>query len=208
MSETSTLKVGDAAPDFELAASPTGDPGPFKLSDHRGSTVVINFVPAAFSPVCSNQLPIIEEKLGSLEGAVAVAISTDNTWTLKAWREQAGVSYPVLSDFNPIGATADGVRRPAAGDEHGEPGGRRGRRGRERGAYRDGCTGRGAARLRPGHGLRLRLRPETRRASRCARLSGAPPWRAVEESAWVGFAEPSLRRARDWRRAEWGVSQF
>ena len=105
MSETATLKVGDAAPDFELPTDPTGG-DPFKLSDHRGSTVVINFVPAAFSPVCSNQLPIIEEKLGSLEGAVAVAISTDNTWTLKAWREQTGVSYPVLSDFNPIGATA------------------------------------------------------------------------------------------------------
>ena len=113
MSETSTLKVGDAAPDFELPTDPMGG-APFKLSDHRGSTVVINFVPAAFSPVCSNQLPIIEEKLGSLEGAVAVAISTDNTWTLKAWREQTGVSYPVLSDFNPIGetATAYGVLLP------------------------------------------------------------------------------------------------
>ncbi|MCY3603152.1 MAG: redoxin domain-containing protein [Chloroflexi bacterium] len=107
MSETATLKVGDAAPDFELPASPTGDPGPFKLSDHRGSTVVINFVPAAFSPVCSNQLPIIEEQLGSLEGAVTVAIATDNTWTLAAWAQQTGVSYPVLSDFNPIGATAE-----------------------------------------------------------------------------------------------------
>lgn len=107
MSETATLKVGDAAPDFELPQNPMGDPGPFKLSDHRGSTVVINFVPAAFSPVCSNQLPIIEEQLGSLEGAVTVAISTDNTWSLAAWAQQTGVSYPVLSDFNPIGATAE-----------------------------------------------------------------------------------------------------
>lgn len=106
MSETATLKVGDAAPDFELPTDPMGG-APFKLSDQRGSTVVINFVPAAFSPVCSDQLPIIEEKLGSLEGAVTVAISTDNTWTLKAWREQSGVSYPVLSDFNPIGGTSE-----------------------------------------------------------------------------------------------------
>ncbi len=105
MSETATLKVGDEAPDFELPTAPR-DGEPFKLSDHRGSTVVINFVPAAFSPVCSDQLPIIQEKLDGLEGTVTVAISTDNTWTLKAWAEQSGVGYPVLSDFNPLGAMA------------------------------------------------------------------------------------------------------
>ena len=105
MSETATLKVGDEAPDFELPSRPRGEE-PFKLSDHRGSTVVINFVPAAFSPVCSDQLPIIEEKLSGLAGTVTVAISTDNGWALKAWAEQTGVSYPVLSDFNPLGATA------------------------------------------------------------------------------------------------------
>ena len=105
MSETATLKVGDEAPDFELPSKPRGEE-PFKLSDHRGSTVVINFVPAAFSPTCSNQLPIIEEKLAGLEGTVPVAISTDNGWSQQAWAEQTGVSYPVLSDFNPLGATA------------------------------------------------------------------------------------------------------
>lgn len=105
MSETATLKVGDEVPDFELPSKPRGEE-PFKLSDHRGSTVVINFVPAAFSPTCSNQLPIIEEKLAGLEGTVTVAISTDNGWSQQAWAEQTGVSYPVLSDFNPLGATA------------------------------------------------------------------------------------------------------
>ena len=105
MSETATLKVGDEAPDFELPSKPRGEE-PFKLSDHRGSTVVINFVPAAFSPTCSNQLPIIEEKLAGLDDTVTVGISTDNGWSQKAWAEQTGVSYPLLSDFNPLGATA------------------------------------------------------------------------------------------------------
>jgi len=105
MSETATLKVGDEAPDFELPTAPR-DAEPFRLSDHRGSTVVINFVPAAFSPVCSDQIPIIEDELSGLAGPGTVAISTDNTWSLKAWAEQSGVSYPVLSDFNPLGATA------------------------------------------------------------------------------------------------------
>lgn len=40
------LKVGDAAPDFTL---PTTTGNPFKLSDHRGKTVVLAFFPAAFT---------------------------------------------------------------------------------------------------------------------------------------------------------------
>ena len=152
MSDTATLKVGDEAPDFELPTSPRGGE-PFKLSDHRGSTVVINFVPAAFSPVCSNQLPIIEEKLGGLAGTVTVAISTDNTWTLKAWAEQTGVSYPVLSDFNPMGATASAYGVLLEGMNMANrvvvvvDAGWQGR------AYRDRSRGGGAARLRPSDGV-------------------------------------------------------
>ena len=107
MTETATLKVGDEAPDFELPASPTGDK--FKLSDQRGkNAVIINFVPAAFSPVCSNQLPLIEQKRAEFatQGAVPVVISSDGAWALAAWKKELGVNYPVLSDFSPLGETA------------------------------------------------------------------------------------------------------
>ena len=107
MAETATLKVGDEAPEFELPASPTGEK--FKLSDQRGKhAVIINFVPAAFSPVCSNQLPIIEEKRAEFEaqGAIPVVISSDGAWAQAAWKKQLGVTYPVLSDFFPLGDTA------------------------------------------------------------------------------------------------------
>lgn len=119
MSETATLKVGDDAPDFELLMDPiTRDK--FKLSDHRGKeAVVINFVPAAFSAPCSKQLPMIEQKKADFaaQGAVPVVISVDNAWSLKAWKEQLGVDYPLLADFNPKGATAKayGVFLEAAG---------------------------------------------------------------------------------------------
>jgi peroxiredoxin len=104
---TETLKVGDEAPDFELPSSPLGEK--FKLSDYRGkNAVVINFVPAAFSPACSNQLPLIEQKRAEFEaqGAIPVVISSDGAWTQQAWKQHLGVDYPVLSDFNPQGATA------------------------------------------------------------------------------------------------------
>ncbi|MGH2608227.1 MAG: redoxin domain-containing protein [Tepidiformaceae bacterium] len=101
------MKVGDEAPDFELPSNPMGEK--FKLSDYRGkNAVVINFVPAAFSPVCSNQVPIIEQKRAEFEsqGAVPVVISSDGAWALQAWKQQLGLNYPVLSDFFPLGDTA------------------------------------------------------------------------------------------------------
>ncbi len=107
MAETETLKVGDEAPDFELPSSPMGEK--FKLSDYRGkNAVVINFVPAAFSTVCTNQANVINEKAAEFaaQGAIPVIISVDNAWAQKAWREQLGVEYPILSDFNPPGETA------------------------------------------------------------------------------------------------------
>jgi len=107
MSETATLKVGDDAPDFELPASPTGEK--FKLSDYKGkNAVVINFVPAAFSPVCSNQLPVIEQKRAEFasQGALPVVISSDGAWAQAAWKKELGVDFPILSDFYPLGDTA------------------------------------------------------------------------------------------------------
>lgn len=107
MSETATLKVGDDAPDFELPSSPTGEK--FKLSDYKGkNAVVINFVPAAFSPACSNQLPLIEKKRQEFEaqGALPVVISSDGAWTQAAWKKDLGVEFPILSDFFPLGDTA------------------------------------------------------------------------------------------------------
>lgn len=107
LAETATLKVGDEAPDFELPMSPTGEK--FRLSDYRGkNAVVINFVPAAFSPVCSNQLPVIEQKRKEFEtqGAIPVVISCDNAWSLAAWKKELAINFPVLSDFNPHGEVA------------------------------------------------------------------------------------------------------
>lgn len=107
VAETATLKVGDEAPDFELPMSPTGEK--FRLSDYRGkNAVVISFVPAAFSTVCSNQLQTLKEKVQDFrnEGAIPVVISCDGPWAQAAWKKELGVDFPILSDFNPHGETA------------------------------------------------------------------------------------------------------
>jgi peroxiredoxin len=48
---TSTLKVGDVAPDFALKAHNGDANSPWKLSDQRGKNVILAFYPFAFTPV-------------------------------------------------------------------------------------------------------------------------------------------------------------
>ena len=106
----STLKVktGQAAPDFTLPAV-TG--GKVNLKDFRGKkNVVISFVPAAFTPVCSDQWPGYNMARGLFEAndAMLLGITVDSIPTLYAWTRQMGPElwFPVLSDFWPHGAVA------------------------------------------------------------------------------------------------------
>jgi peroxiredoxin (alkyl hydroperoxide reductase subunit C) len=113
--QTQTLKVGDEAPDFELRG-----PGgfTFKLGDYRGKkNVMVFFFPAAFSPVCAQQLPAVEKHRLQFEDheTQIVGISVDNVWSLDAFQKQLGdIGYPLLADFWPHGAVAQkyGVFRP------------------------------------------------------------------------------------------------
>ena len=100
--------VGEPAPDFTLP-SVTGED--ITLSQYRGKkNIVISFVPAAWTPVCSDQWPgynIVKEMFVENE-AVLLGITVDNIPTLYAWTKQMGkLWFPVLSDFWPHGAVAE-----------------------------------------------------------------------------------------------------
>jgi peroxiredoxin len=101
------LKVGMKAPDFTLP-SITGKQ--ISLKQYRGKkNVVISFVPAAWTPVCSDQWPgyNIAKSFFDKNDAVLIGISVDNIPTLYAWtKEMGGLWFPVLSDFYPHGAVA------------------------------------------------------------------------------------------------------
>jgi peroxiredoxin (alkyl hydroperoxide reductase subunit C) len=102
--QTETLKIGDAAPDFQLRGTGKIE---FKLSEQRGKSVVLNFFPAAFSPVCSNQMTNIQSAKAQFgEDAVVVGISVDGTWALEAFKRQMGIDFPLLGDYYPHGAVA------------------------------------------------------------------------------------------------------
>lgn len=105
----STLKVGDKAPDFIL---PSVSGEKVALSGFAGKkNVVISFVPAAWTPVCSDQWPGYNVLRPMFEetDAMLLGITVDNIPTLFAWTNEMGGNlwFPVLSDFWPHGRTAE-----------------------------------------------------------------------------------------------------
>lgn len=106
------VKVGERAPDFTLPAVRGGE---ITLSQYRGNkNVVISFVPAAWTPVCSDQWPgyNIAKEFFDHNDAILLGITVDNIPTLFAWTNQMCMGggklwFPVLSDFYPHGAVAD-----------------------------------------------------------------------------------------------------
>jgi len=101
------VKVGQPAPDFAL---PSVSGEKVSLSQFRGKkNVVISFVPAAWTPVCSDQWPgyNIAKDIFAQNDAILLGITVDNIPTLFAWTNQMGqLWFPVLSDFWPHGAVA------------------------------------------------------------------------------------------------------
>jgi peroxiredoxin (alkyl hydroperoxide reductase subunit C) len=101
------VEVGERAPDFTL---PSVKGERISLIRFNGKkNVVISFVPAAWTPVCSQQWPgySVVKKVFSETDAVLLGITVDNIPTLHAWTNQMGkVWFHVLSDFWPHGAVA------------------------------------------------------------------------------------------------------
>jgi peroxiredoxin len=93
------VDVGSKAPDFTLTNQ---ERQPVKLSEQRGKPVVLAFFPAAFSSVCTKELCTFRDSLAHLNQTQAqvYGISVDTFFTLKAFHDQQGYNFPLLSDFN------------------------------------------------------------------------------------------------------------
>jgi peroxiredoxin len=96
------LQVGDVAPDFELLDE---NGKPTRLSSFRRQNVVLVFFPAAFSPVCTEELKQISRHAQDYEreNAAVIGISVDNKWSLKAFKRDESLNATLLSDFHPKG---------------------------------------------------------------------------------------------------------
>lgn len=105
------LQQGDKAPGFELPASGNQV---IKLSDYRGKkNVLLAFYPFAFSPVCSLQLPGLQQQLSQFQSlnTEVLGISVDSKHSSAAFAEHLHLTFPLLSDFNKDVTRAYGVLR-------------------------------------------------------------------------------------------------
>lgn len=101
----SVIAAGMPAPEFALRRE---DGERFTQADLLGTRTVLVFYPAAFSPVCTDQMQIYAEALPEIaaQGAVMYGVSCDAPYAQTAFREKLGVTIPQLSDFEPKGAAS------------------------------------------------------------------------------------------------------
>lgn len=93
------LTIGSKAPDFKLFSS---DKKEVSLADYAGKVLVIQFFPAAFTGVCTEQLCSSRDELAYYNnlGADVVGVSVDMPFSLGVFKEQNKINFPLLSDFN------------------------------------------------------------------------------------------------------------
>lgn len=109
------LKIGDRAPDFTLKDQNNQK---WTLSGFRGDrNVLVVFYPLAFSGICTGELNQLREDMVEFADVQVLAVSVDSVYTLKAWSDQQGYDFPLLSDFWPHGKVAQdyGVFNDEAG---------------------------------------------------------------------------------------------
>lgn len=95
-----TIRKGDRAPTFQL---PQGPGDVVDMADHIGKDkVVLLFFPLAFSSVCTAELCRVTSdwiEWDALDARV-FGISIDSPFVVKRFREEEGIGFPLLSDFN------------------------------------------------------------------------------------------------------------
>ena len=105
---TTRLAPGDPAPDFTLL-----DPGrqQVSLADFAGQRVIVYFYPAAMTPGCTTQAIDFTAAMDELSaaGLHVVGISPDQPDRLAQFRDQQGVTFPLLSDPDRTALTAYGA---------------------------------------------------------------------------------------------------
>ena len=100
------VEIGQVAPEFELM-NQHGEK--ISLASFQGEkAVVLLFYPFAFSGTCTGELCALRDDLSAFQNddVQLLAISCDHMFSQRAFAEQEGYKFPVLSDYWPHGAVA------------------------------------------------------------------------------------------------------
>jgi peroxiredoxin Q/BCP len=102
----SPLKVGDAAPDFTVpwVTSAGLEKKPFKLSEHKGETVILAFFPKARTSGCTMQMENYRDKYADVfksgKKVTLVGVSVDPDSALTSWAVDAKFPFHFAADVD------------------------------------------------------------------------------------------------------------
>ncbi|ELY44443.1 redoxin domain-containing protein [Natronorubrum sulfidifaciens] len=96
-------ETGDAAPDFTVPLA-NGDVDSFTLSERLEdeAPVVLAFFPGAFTGVCTDEMCTFQDRLAAFNDldATVYGVSRDSPFALNEFRNQNGLEFGLLSDYN------------------------------------------------------------------------------------------------------------
>ena len=99
-----SLKVGEMAPDFTVVTV-TADgrtAKPFKLSEHKGETIVLAFFPKARTRGCTVQMESYRDKYAELfnggKKVTLIGVSIDEDSALTSWAKDAKFPFQFAAD--------------------------------------------------------------------------------------------------------------
>lgn len=101
-------QIGQSAPDFTL---PNTKREAVSLAGLRGQTVVLAFIPAAFTGVCEKELCTFRDSLASFNdvGATVFGVSVDAPFANGAFAAKNGLGFEILSDYKREAVRAFGI---------------------------------------------------------------------------------------------------
>lgn len=105
------VQVGQQAPEVTLV---NYDRKPVKISELHGKPAVLLFFPGAFTTTCTREMCAFRDQMadyGNLNAQV-IGISVDMPYSQKAWADQHGLTFPLMSDYNRQAVRAFDVQDP------------------------------------------------------------------------------------------------
>jgi peroxiredoxin len=99
-----SLSIGDKAPDFSLFNT---EKQAVTLSELKGQNVVLLFFPLAFTSTCTAELCGVRDDIANYSklDAKVYGISVDSLFSLGKFKEEQGLNFDLLSDFNKTAST-------------------------------------------------------------------------------------------------------
>ena len=99
------ITTGQAAPAFILHDTEKNE---VSLKDQQGKNVLLLFFPLAFTGTCTKELCGVRDTIALYNNANATVfgISVDSPQTLARFKEEQGLNFSLLSDFNKEASTA------------------------------------------------------------------------------------------------------